>query len=254
MRFSDGHEADFLARDILAEAALAPGDARLPAVAAVGWNADEPAARGVGRAARRDAVGGWLTDFLRASASSSSPACRPQPRTMLQVAAAFGFTRDTNFGALFDVRSVPAGERSCLHVVAAGSPHGQPLPLAGAGRAAAALPHQRDHRGPVHAGGWFCRRRGSARAATRKAFKLLARTPVRFRYRDAGTELVASAAPIELDGTGGVQAINFSPRLDFVPLRPPQELAALLSRAARVRSPAALAGIRDPLPAQRRAT
>jgi gamma-butyrobetaine dioxygenase len=58
------------------------------------------------------------------------------------------------------------------------------------------------------------------------AFQILARTPVRFRFRDTDTELVRSASPIEVDGTGAVQAVNFSPRLDFVPLLPPQELAA----------------------------
>ena len=29
-----------------------------------------------------------------------------------------------------------------------------------------------------------------------------------------------------VDGSGGLQAINFSPRLDFVPLLPPKELTA----------------------------
>jgi gamma-butyrobetaine dioxygenase len=59
-----------------------------------------------------------------------------------------------------------------------------------------------------------------------EAFRLLAHTAVRFRYRDAATDLVASAPPIELDVTGRVQAVHFSPRLDFVPLRPPAELAS----------------------------
>ena len=33
-------------------------------------------------------------------------------------------------------------------------------------------------------------------------------------------------APIELDVTGRVQAVHFSPRLDFVPLQPPADLEA----------------------------
>jgi gamma-butyrobetaine dioxygenase len=40
------------------------------------------------------------------------------------------------------------------------------------------------------------------------------------------TELVASAPPIELDVSGHVKTIHFSPRLDFVPLLPPDELTA----------------------------
>jgi gamma-butyrobetaine dioxygenase len=57
-----------------------------------------------------------------------------------------------------------------------------------------------------------------------EAFALLSRTPVRFRYQDETTELVASAVPIERDVHGGLVAIHFSPRLDFVPLGPPDEL------------------------------
>jgi gamma-butyrobetaine dioxygenase len=59
-----------------------------------------------------------------------------------------------------------------------------------------------------------------------EAYRLLSQTPVRFRYRDAATDLVASAPPIELDVTGRVQAVHFSPRLDFVPLQPLAELAS----------------------------
>jgi gamma-butyrobetaine dioxygenase len=58
------------------------------------------------------------------------------------------------------------------------------------------------------------------------AFRVLANTPVRFRFRDATTELVASVPLIELDVAGRVQAVHFSPRLDFVPLAPPQVLSA----------------------------
>jgi gamma-butyrobetaine dioxygenase len=59
-----------------------------------------------------------------------------------------------------------------------------------------------------------------------EAYRLLSRTPVRFRYQDVTTEHVAGAASIDLDVTGHVSTIHFSPRLDFVPLRPPAELSA----------------------------
>jgi gamma-butyrobetaine dioxygenase len=65
------------------------------------------------------------------------------------------------------------------------------------------------------------------------AFQVLTQTPVRFRYRDRDTELVASAPPIELDVSGRVRTIHFSPRLDYVPLLPPEELTAYY-RARRV--------------------
>jgi len=57
-----------------------------------------------------------------------------------------------------------------------------------------------------------------------QAFEIMSSTPVRFRYIDPDTELTASAAPIELDVTGAVKAIHFSPRLDFVPLLAPEVL------------------------------
>ena len=59
-----------------------------------------------------------------------------------------------------------------------------------------------------------------------EALQLLTTTHVRFLYRDAGTELVHRAPLIELDGQGELVTIRFSPRLDFVPLLPPQTLAA----------------------------
>jgi len=69
------------------------------------------------------------------------------------------------------------------------------------------------------------------RARDAEAFRLLSQTAVRFRYRDATTDLVASAPPIQLDVRGAVQAVHFSPRLDFVPLQP----AAQLTRYYRAR-------------------
>jgi gamma-butyrobetaine dioxygenase len=65
------------------------------------------------------------------------------------------------------------------------------------------------------------------------AFEVLTTTPVRFRFRDKDTELVASAPPIELDVTGAVRGIHLSPRLDFVPLMPREALAEYY-RARRV--------------------
>jgi len=64
------------------------------------------------------------------------------------------------------------------------------------------------------------------RSSDPEGFRVLSRTPVRFRFRDVDTELVRSASLIEVDGVGGLQAINFSPRLDYVPLAPPAELTA----------------------------
>src|SRR5262249_53222481 len=104
--FTDGHQADFLAREILAEAALPPGDHDTPAVQLwdgtlqqiprVAWT-DHPT----------DAVkAAWLERFLGLGFVIFT-GVPTEPRTVLEVGSAFGFVRDTNFGAHFDVRSVP---------------------------------------------------------------------------------------------------------------------------------------------------
>ncbi len=172
----------------------------------------------------------------------------PVPRTLFQVAATFGFTRETNFGPLFEVRSEPVATDLAY----------TSLPLD---------PHtDNPYRWPVPgvqllhclanetSGGLSTLVDGFAAAEALRvrdnaAFKLLARTPVRFRYRDDTTDLVASAPPIELDAAEGLLSIHFSPRLDFVPLGPPEGLDWVLSRPPGVRSPVAVAGIRDSVPA-----
>ncbi|MDB6091307.1 MAG: hypothetical protein JWN85_4091 [Gammaproteobacteria bacterium] len=223
VRFSDGHEADFLGQELLAEAVLAPGEHDIPA--ARPWNGtltSFPRAEWDSHPADAK-LAGWISAFLEYGFLILR-GVPPVPRTVLQVAATFGFTRQTNFGALFEVRSVP--EASDLAYTS--------LPLD---------PHtDNPYRAPVPgvqllhclinetSGGLSTLVDGHAAAEALRtrdveAFQLLSRTPVRFRYRDDTTELVASATPIELDVMGRVQAINFSPRLDFVPLALPEDLA-----------------------------
>jgi gamma-butyrobetaine dioxygenase len=220
--FSDGHEADFVARDILTEAALAPGEHDIPAprlwdgtltsFPRADWNAQPSDAD----------LAGWVMAFLEYGFVIFA-GVPPVARTVLRVAATFGFTRETNFGPLFEVRSVPAASDLAY----------TSLPLD---------PHtDNPYRWPVPgvqllhclvnetSGGLSTLVDGFAAAVALRerdpaAFQLLTRIPVRFRYRDATTDLVASAPPIELDAAGNLLAVHFSPRLDFVPLGPPQAL------------------------------
>jgi gamma-butyrobetaine dioxygenase len=80
------------------------------------------------------------------------------------------------------------------------------------------------------------------RAEDADAFDVLTRVAVRFRYTDSANELVAYAPIIELGGHARFHAINYSPRLDFVPLLQP----AMLERfyAARRRWDALLKSAR----------
>jgi gamma-butyrobetaine dioxygenase len=222
VRFSDGHEASFAAEEILGEAALADNshdcpaprlwDGTLTQFARFQWRADPAPAE----------LMSWLESFL-SYGFVIFEGVPTQPGTVLNVGARFGFIRETNFGALFNVRSTPNATdlayTSMLLDPHTDNPYRAPVP-------GIQLLHCLVNE---TSGGLSTLVDGFAVAQTLRrdhpqAFAVLARTPVRFRYVDADTELTASAVPIELDVTGGLKAIQFSPRLDFVPLFPPERL------------------------------
>jgi len=231
IKFSDGHEANFSAEEIIAEAALAPNSHDCPAPRL--WDGtfgDLPRARWRPDPDEAELFS-WLESFLTLGfvIFEGVPTA---PGTVLKVGSMFGFTRETNFGALFDVRSTP--DASDLAYT--------PVPLD---------PHtDNPYRAPVPGiqllhclvnetrGGLSTLVDGFAvaqalRAGHPQAFDVLSRTPVRFKYIDADTELTASAPPIELDVTGALKAVHFSPRLDFVPLFSAAQLEAYF-RARRL--------------------
>ncbi|HTT02940.1 MAG TPA: TauD/TfdA family dioxygenase [Steroidobacteraceae bacterium] len=222
IRFSDGHEAHFSAREILEEFALPAGDHDVPAPRL--WDGS---IERIPRASWSDTPGdaqleGWLQDFLEFGFIILT-GIPTHPGAVLKVASTFGFTRETNFGALFDVRSTPDANDLAYTALAldphTDNPYRTPVP-------GVQLLHCLINE---TSGGLSTLVDGYAVAAALQAtdpegFALLARTPVRFRFRDATTELVASAPLIELDALGGVQAVHVSPRLDFVPLGPPAGL------------------------------
>jgi gamma-butyrobetaine dioxygenase len=222
--FSDGHEAEFAGEDILHEYSLAPGDHDCPAPQL--WDAT---LRTLPRA--KWPAGGaveprpeWIEAFLQLGfiILEGVPTA---PGSVLEAAATFGFVRATNFGALFDVRSVPDATDLAYTPVPldahTDNPYRDPVP-------GIQLLHCLVNE---TSGGLSTLVDGFAVAAHLKAtdpdaFHILAHTPVRYRYRDAATELVASAVPIDLDVTGRLRSVHFSPRLDFVPLRAPAQLRA----------------------------
>jgi gamma-butyrobetaine dioxygenase len=233
VRFSDGHEADFAESEILAEAAMPPGDYGCPAP--VLWDAklaDMPRAQWL--ANPEDArVAEWMESFLRYGFIIFR-GVPTEPEQVLKVACHFGWPRETNFGVTFEVRSKPTAEANDLGYTPVkldphtDNPYRSPVPgvqllhcianeTTGGlstlvdGFTVAEVLHVRDP----------------------EAFRILSTTPVRFRFRDNDTELLSSAVPIELDARGNVRTIRFSPRLDYVPLLPPDELAAYY-RARRV--------------------
>jgi gamma-butyrobetaine dioxygenase len=231
VRFSDGHEADFAARDILAEAAMPPGAHDVPPFTL--WTGTlEALPRATWNASPADAdLSAWLDAFLRYGfiIFSGVPA---EHHAVLKVATMFGFARETNFGTVFDVRSVPNAidlAYTAVHLDPhTDNPYRSPVPGV---QLLHCLANETTGGLSTLVDGYAV---GEAlRLRDPEAFRVLTTTPIRFRYRDAVTELTASAPPIELDVSGRIRTIHFSPRLDFVPLLPPDELSAYY-RARRV--------------------
>jgi gamma-butyrobetaine dioxygenase len=224
VQFSDGHAADFLERDILAEAALPAGDHELPAPRL--WDARLQTGERFRWNSEPDdeELGAWLARFLELGFVLFS-GVPTQSAQILRVASQFGFTRATNFGALFDVRSTPQATDLAYTAMAldphTDNPYRWPVPGV---QLLHCLVNETCGGLSTLVDGFAAAEALHARDA--EAFRRLSQTAVRFRYRDAVTELVASAPPIELDASGRVQSVHFSPRLDFVPLQPPDELAA----------------------------
>jgi gamma-butyrobetaine dioxygenase len=231
VRFSDGHEADFAARDILAEAAMPPGAHDVPP-ATLWTGALDNLPRATWNASPTDAdLTAWLDAFLRYGfiIFSGVPA---EHHAVLEVATMFGFARETNFGTVFDVRSVPNAidlAYTALHLDPhTDNPYRSPVPGV---QLLHCLANETTGGLSTLVDGYAV---GEAlRLRDPEAFRVLSTTPIRFRYRDAVTELTASAPPIELDVSGRIKTIHFSPRLDFVPLLPPEDLSAYY-RARRV--------------------
>ena len=222
--FSDGHQASFTAADILEEDALAPGSHDIPAARLWDGSLKElPRARW--RAEPADAeLASWLESFLTFGFIILE-GVPTEPGMVLKVGAQFGFTRETNFGALFDVRSTPNANDLAYTSIAldphTDNPYRTPVPGI---QLLHCLVNETSGGLSTLVDGFAVAR--SLRTREPEAFRILSTTPVRFRYIDVDTELTASAPPIELDVTGELKAIHFSPRLDFVPLFPRAQLEA----------------------------
>jgi gamma-butyrobetaine dioxygenase len=222
--FSDGHQASFSAADLLAEAVLAPGSHDCPAPRLWDGSLRElPRARW--RAEPADAeLAAWLESFLTFGfiVFEGVPT---EPGRVLEVGARFGFPRETNFGALFNVRSTPDANDLAYTSIAldphTDNPYRTPVPGI---QLLHCLVNETSGGLSTLVDGFAVAQ--ALRASEPQAFHILATTPVRFKYLDTDTELTASAPPIELDVSGEIRAIHFSPRLDFVPLLPRGELEA----------------------------
>jgi len=223
--FSDGHVSVFSAEALLAEARRSDDDDGAPAPET--WMATLGT---LPRAHWRDtqdpkALRAMLSDYLRLGFLILE-GVPTEPGSVLAAGRRFGFVRDTNFGELFDVRSVP--EASDLAYTALSldphtdNPYRDPVP-------GIQLLHCLVNETQ---GGLSTLVDGLAVAETLRRtapadFALLAATKLRFLYRDRDTELVACMPQIECDAAGRVHAVHCSPRLDFTGFRPAAELDRL---------------------------
>jgi gamma-butyrobetaine dioxygenase len=178
-----------------------------------------------GAAALRD----WLAavDELGFAILTGGPT---EPETVTRVAELFGFVRETNYGRLFDVKTVvnptnlaytglglgahtdnpyrdPTPTLQLLHCLASSAEGGENT-LVDAFRVVEDLP--------------------------RDDLELLATQPVRFRYSDAATELESETPVISLDSRGDVQAVHYNTRSAQLPARAAAGYYAAYQRFGRM--------------------
>jgi gamma-butyrobetaine dioxygenase len=216
-RFADGHEAHFDAAWLRANCYC--GDEASPARRRL-WDAsvDLPVlcydeVTGSDEGLRR-----WLqwVDELGFAILRSGPV---DPRTVTHVAELFGFVRETNYGRLFDVRSVVDPNNLAYTGLALGAhtdnPYRDPTPTL-----------QLLHCLSSSAGGGENTLVDGFRVArdlNEEQFALLARYPVRFRFADAETELEAETPVISLDARGEICAVHYNTR-SAAPFRVPESV------------------------------
>jgi len=131
-----------------------------------------------------------------------------EPETVTRTAEFFGFVRETNYGRLFDVKTVVNPTNLAYTGLGLGAhtdnPYREPTPTL-----------QLLHCLASSADGGENTLVDSFRVAQDLPpddFDVLARTPIRFRYADADTDLEAETPVISLDARGVVQAVHYNTR------------------------------------------
>ncbi len=134
-----------------------------------------------------------------------------EPGMVAQVGDRLGFVRVTNYGRLFDVMSVPNPTNLAYTAVGLGvhsdNPYRHPSP-------GVQLLHCLESEAP---GGDTLLVDGFSaaemlRAEDPRAFEVLVKVPMTFRYSDANTDLVARQTLISTDMDGAVKAVHFNNR------------------------------------------
>jgi gamma-butyrobetaine dioxygenase len=178
------------------------------------WRADLaarlPEARHEDVTASDQALRDWLEaiDRYGFAVLRGAPAAEGE---VLRFVELFGHVRETNYGRLFDVRSVVEPNNLAYTGLALGphtdNPYREPPPTL---QILHCISSSATGGESTLVDGFAVAE--ALRADAPKRFDLLTRHPVRFGFRDAVTELESEAPVIELDLRDGVRAIRYSPR------------------------------------------
>jgi alpha-ketoglutarate-dependent taurine dioxygenase len=165
------------------------------------------------------------------------------PRTesgILEAASLFGRVCETNYGLVFDVRSVVSPENLAYSDLGLGlhtdNPYREPVPGFQALHVLVASPDGGEN---LFADGFTIAEH--LRSTDPDAFGLLTRTPIPFAYRSKDAELYAERPFIQLSCEGAVSAVHYNNR-SIAPLRltmgqAPEFYAAYRKFAALLRDP-----------------
>jgi alpha-ketoglutarate-dependent taurine dioxygenase len=172
----------------------------------------------------------WLTRLLQTGVAFLS-AVPSTENAILDAMTLVGRVCETNYGEVFDVRSVPRPENLAYSDLGLGlhtdNPYREPVPGFQALHALLAAP---DGGESVFADGFALS--NQLRAVDSQAFDVLTRTPVPFHYRSKDAELYAERPLIQLSCSGEVNAVHYNNR-SIAPLRIEPRAAAGFYRAYR---------------------
>jgi gamma-butyrobetaine dioxygenase len=148
---------------------------------------------------------------------------------VLSVAALAGYVTETNYGRLFDVKSVPDPNNLAYTEAGLGlhtdNPYRDPVPGC---QLLHCLQCSDEGGGSLFADGFAIA--SDLQARDPQSFAILGGTPVRFAFRDAHAELTAERPLIMLDHRGAAVAIHYNNR-SIMPLSLPTEQLRAYYRA-----------------------
>jgi gamma-butyrobetaine dioxygenase len=158
----------------------------------------------------------WLTRLLRDGIAFLSDVPSNEAG-ILEAAMLAGRVSETNYGRVFDVRSVAQPENLAYSDLGLGlhtdNPYREPVPGFQVLHALVASP---DGGESLFGDGFAIAEH--LRTASPEAFAVLTRTPVPFRYRSKDAELYAERPLIQLSCSGEVSAVHYNSR-SIAPLR-----------------------------------